>query len=424
MSLPLMGLTILMVLLCFGGVWVVGAAGRSLQQSLSRNPSKLEPLLLDLLQNLEPIKAAGSERLWQRRLELASADQAQQSIAGVRLQQLITILTGEFSQLTGALVLAVGTGLALAGEGIELGTLIAAMFFVWRVFRPIQMGYQALSRWSQMQPTLQQLNRFMANSDLEPDSAISQHWVLPDPKGAIALKAVNLRLNALQEPSLSQVSLQIAAGELVVITGSEGAGSSSLLKLIAGQLPPGSGVVSLDGADLRQYPLSQLRQAVRYLPEIAAVYPGSLRENLLLADPLLADDALTESLQSLGLADLLQNPGLDGPIAAQGPRSLRPDQVQGLALARVLLNQPTVLLLDQPFSRLTAASQQALLEVLQQRRGALTTLVAADAPELLPIADRIVILKEGTIAFSGTPAELLAAQQKAQAAMAAPASGR
>jgi ABC-type bacteriocin/lantibiotic exporter with double-glycine peptidase domain len=98
--------------------------------------------------------------------------------------------------------------------------------------------------------------------------------------------------------------------------------------------------------------------------------------------------------------------------------------VQGLALARVLLNQPTVLLLDQPFSRLTAASQQALLEVLQQRRGALTTLVAADAPELLPIADRIVILKEGTIAFSGTPAELLAAQQKAQAAMAAPASGR
>jgi len=235
---------------------------------------------------------------------------------------------------------------------------------------------------------------------------------------------VNLRLNALQEPSLSQVSLQIAAGELVVITGSEGAGSSSLLKLIDGQLPPGSGVVSLDGADLRQYPLSQLRQAVRFLPEIAAVYPGSLRENLLLADPLLADVALTESLQNLGLAELLQDPGLDGTIAAQGPRSLRPDQVQGLALARVLLNQPTVLLLDQPFSRLTAGTQQALLRVLQQRRGALTTLVASDAPELLPIADRIVILKEGTIAFSGTPAELLAAQQQAQAAMAATASGR
>ena len=424
MSLPLMGLTILMVLICFGGVWLVGAAGRSLQQSLSRNPSRLEPLLLELLQNLEQIKAGGSERLWQQRLELASVDQAQQSIAGVRLQQLITILTGEFSQLTGALVLAAGTGLALAGEGIELGTLIASMFFVWRVFRPIQMGYQALSRWSQMQPTLQQLNRFMANNELEPDSATSQHWVLPDPKGAIAFKAVNLRLNALQEPSLSQVSLQIAAGELVVITGSEGAGSSSLLKLIDGQLPPGSGVVSLDGADLRQYPLSQLRQAVRYLPENAAVYPGSLRENLLLADPLLADDALTASLQSLGLAALLQEPGLDGTIAAQGPRSLRPDQVQGLALARVLLNQPTVLLLDQPFSRLTAGTQQALLRVLQQRRGALTTLVASDAPELLPIADRIVILKEGTIAFSGTPAELLAAQQQAQAAMAATASGR
>jgi len=235
---------------------------------------------------------------------------------------------------------------------------------------------------------------------------------------------VNLRLNALQEPSLSQVTLQIGAGELVVITGSEGAGSSSLLKLIDGQLPAGSGVVSLDGADLRQYPLSQLRQAVRYLPEVGTIYPGSLRENLLLANPLLADDALVASLESLALAELLQDPGLDGPIALHGPRALRPDQVQGLALARVLLNQPRVLLLDQPFSRLTSGTRQALMGVMQQRRGALTTLVASDAPELLPIADRIVILKEGTIDFSGSPAELLAAQQQAKAAMAAPPSGR
>lgn len=422
MSLPLMGLTILMVLLCFGGVWIVGSAGSTLQQSLRRNPSRLEPLLLDLVQNIEQIKTSGSERLWQQRLEMASADQANQSIAGVRLQQLIGILTGEFSQLTGALVLATGTALALAGEGIELGTLIAAMFFVWRVFRPIQMGYQALSRWSQIQPTLQQLNRFMANRDVEPDSALSEHWVLPEPRGAIDFKAVNLRLNALQDPTLSQVTLQIAAGELVVITGREGAGSSSLLKLINGQIPAGSGVISLDGADLRQYPLSQLRQAVTYLPEIGTVYPGSLRENLLLANPLLPDAPLKASLENLALQDLLEHPGLDGEVVLQGPGALQPHQVQGLALARTLLTEATVLLLDQPFARLAPASRDAMLELLQQRRGSVTIVVASDAPELLPIADRIVVLKEGAVAFSGTPAELLAAQQQSKAAMAGPSS--
>ena len=417
MSVPLMGLTVLMVLVCFGGVWAIGSAGRALQNSLSRNPSNLEPLLLELVQNLDQVKRSGSERIWQQRLESASADQASQGIAAARLQQFIAILTGEFSQLTGALVLAVGTGLALVGAGLELGTLIAAMFFVWRVFRPIQIGYQALSRWPQMQPTLQQLNRFMASSEVEPDSALTQRWVLPDPQGALGFKNVTLRLNALQEPALAQLNLQISPGQLVVISGAEGAGTSSLLKLIDAQMAPGSGVVSLDGADLRQYPLSQLRQGVAYLPENAGVFPGSVRENLLLADPLRPDSDLLATLEALGLDDLLAAPGLDRPVELRGPNALLPHQVQGLALARVLLRGAAVLLLDQPFTRLAPATAEALLHWLRQRRGVATTVVASDTPALFQMADRIVILKEGTLVFSGTPSELLAAQQQAQAAI-------
>ena len=107
-------------------------------------------------------------------------------------------------------MLATGAGIAIAGgSGIELGTMIAAMFFVWRVFRPIQMGYQALSRWSQVKPTLEQLNRFMASSDVEPSTSVTQPWILPMPRGQIEFCNVTLRLNALQEPSLSQVNLKI-----------------------------------------------------------------------------------------------------------------------------------------------------------------------------------------------------------------------
>ncbi|NDC14234.1 MAG: ATP-binding cassette domain-containing protein [Synechococcaceae bacterium WB9_2_170] len=418
MSVPLMGLTILMVVLCFGGVWAVASAGRAVQAPLSLNPSDLEPMLLDLVQNFDQVKAAGAERLWQQRLEAASADQAMQGIAGVRLQQLIGILTGEFSQLTGALVLAAGTALALAGDALELGTLIAAMFFVWRVFRPIQVAYQALSRWSLMQPTLEQLNRFMASSDVEPDSALTQHWLLPDPKGALAFKTVNLRLNAVQEAALSQMSFQIAAGSLAVLSGVEGAGSSSILKLIDGQIPAGSGVITLDGADLRQYPLAQLRQAIAYLPEQGVVFPGSLRENLLLANPLLSDAELEAGLRRMGVEELLDGAGLNRPVALRGSDGLLPHQVQAVAIARVLLTEPVVLLLDHPFRRLAAPNRVALLQELQNRRGRATTLVASDSPELLTIADQILILKEGSLAFSGTPAELLAAQQQAQAAMA------
>jgi len=415
MSLPLMLLTLVMAVVCFGSVWLVGAVSRSARTPLSRNPSGLEPMLLDALMHLETIKVSGSERLWQKRLELASADQASQAISDSRQQQLVSILTGEFSQLTGALVLAVGAALAIAGDGIDLGTLIAAMFFVWRVFRPFQMAVQALSRWPQMRPTLLQLNQFMANEDEEPDSALSQHWVLPDPKGAITLKAVSLRLNALQEPALSQLNLSIAKGELVAITGGEGSGSSSLLRLLDAQVMPGSGVVSIDGADLRQYPLAQYRQAVSYLPELAGVFPGSLRDNLLLADPLLNDEQLVSLLKDMDLDELLEDQGLDRQIRLSGGQSLTINQVQAVALCRCLLKQASILLLDQPFARLAPRAVHALLAQLAKRRGAVTTLVASDHPELLQIADRIVVLKDGAALFSGTPAELLAAQAAAGA---------
>lgn len=93
-----------------------------------------------------------------------------------------------------------------------------------------------------------------------------------------------------------------------------------------------------------------------------------------------------------------------------------PHQVQAVALARVLLAEPKVLLLDQPFTRLRAPNRRALLQILKQRRGLGTTLVASDDPELLTMADQIVLLREGTVAFSGSPTDLLKAQRQAQAA--------
>ncbi|MEN9766682.1 MAG: hypothetical protein RLZZ32_642 [Cyanobacteriota bacterium] len=414
MSIPLMLLTVLMVFVCFGGVYLVGMVGRAVQQPLARNPSNLEPLLLDVLQNFSEIKRGGGERRWYDRIQQASSESVVQSLAPLRLQQLLAILTGEFSQLTGALVLATGAGIAIAGDsGIELGTLIATMFFVWRVFKPIQAAYQALSRWSQMQPSLDQLNRLMGATDVEPSTSLSSRWVLPQPKGAIAFKNVNLRLNALQEATLTQLNLKVAPGQLLVLSGPEGSGTSSVLRLIDAQIAPGSGVISLDGCDIRQFPLGQVRQAVGYLPEDGGVFPGTLRENLLLAGPFLSDADLEASLISLGLAELLEGPGLDRLVTLQGPHALLPNQVQGIALARLLLAESAILLLDQPSLALEPHNVRALIEVLRQRKGSGTTLVVSDRPELLEIADQIAILRDGALAFAGTPEELIAAQQKA-----------
>ncbi|MFY8148532.1 MAG: ATP-binding cassette domain-containing protein [Prochlorococcaceae cyanobacterium] len=407
-SLPLAGLTLVMVVLCMGGVWLVGWFGRAMQQPLGRGPTDLDPLLQELVQHLSEIKCRGNERLWQARLEGASIAEADRGLASSRLQELITILTSESSQITGALVLAAGAALALSRQGIDLGILIAAMFFVWRVFTPIQMLFQALSQWQIVAPSLEMLNRFMVSAEFEPDAARSERWVLPMPRGHFELRGVSLRLNDLQEPALAGLTLSIPAGELVVFVGAEGSGRSVLLKLLQNHYRPGTGRVLLDGADLRQYPPAQLRAAIGYVPARPELFPGTLRDNLLLGEPTATDAELVQLCRQLALDALLEPPGLDRPVLQQGAEPLLPEQVYGLALARVLISRPTILMLEHPFTTLRGAQRQALLAWLREHRGTSTSLLVSEDPELMALADRLVLLRSGTVAFQGRPAELLA----------------
>ena len=404
-------LTVVVVLLCMGGIWVVSLSGAAINQTLRSGSSDLERIQLDLLQHLPRIKHQGEERIWQARFEGASAQSTKQSLATYRLQELVTILTGEFSQLTGVLVLAAGAALALQGEGIELGTLLAAMFFVWRVFRPFQLLFQSLIRWQQVSPSLDQLNRLMASSEVEPAPAITQPWLIQKFVGGLELVNVSLRLNDLLEPSLSAVNLRIQPGELVVIGGPEGSGRSVLLKLLEGHYRPGSGKVLLDGCDQRQIPLSQLRSAVGRVGENPRLFPGTLRENLLLGNPSATDLQMGAILERLALESLLDGEGLDRRFApTKGQAEISMDLIYGISLARVLLSTPAILLLDEPMLWLREPQRRALLSLLQALRGSTTCLVTGDDPELMAQADRLVVLRAGVVAFQGTPAELLAAR--------------
>ena len=410
-SATLATLTLVLVVLCMGGVFAVGWFGNAVQQPLRQAKSDYEPLLIEMLQKLPEIKNAGDERLWSARLEGASALAIRQSFGSLRLQELTAILTSQFSQLTGALVLAAGAGLALTGNGLELGTLLAAMFFVWRTFRPIQMLFQALNRWQFVGPSLAQLNRFMASSDGEPDSARTQAWVLPDPSGQIELKNVSLKLNDLRESALSTVSLRIRQGSFVVISGPDGSGRSALLKLLQGQYKPTSGHLYFDGADALQYPLAQWRSAIGYLSSEPEILPGTLRENFLLGDPLASDADLISLCRELGFGELLDGSGLDRVLmGSRSSQQLSMDLAYGVGLVRLMLSHPAVLLLDSPFNVLQLSHAERLLAYLLARRGSVTTLVVSDDPRVMASADQVLLLRDGAVVFDGTPADLVSKQ--------------
>lgn len=413
-SVPLAALALVMIVLSMGGVALVISAGNNIQRLAKTTRSGYENILVEAIENLQEIRDLGQEREWSARLEGASAIAVQQSLGSIRVQELSTVLTSEFSQLTGALILALGAFLALQqGTTVELGTLLAAMFFVWRIFRPFQMLFQAISRWEIVGPTITQLNRFMASDDGEPDSALTEKWVNASPKGDIELRDVFLKLNDFEEAALNSVSISIRKGSLTAIVGNDGAGKSSLLKVIQGQYKPSSGKIFYDGKDSRQFSLLQIRSSIAYLSGLPEVFRGSLRQNLLLGNPLSSDIQMEATLKKLGLQKLLDKGGLDQMMSAGENSSLDASDLYRIGLARVLLSKASVVLLNKPFKAAGRDFEEVLLQSLTRLRQSRTIIIITDNPNCLARCDQLIVMSSGKVAFQGKPADLLSATSTA-----------
>ena len=386
------------------GSVIIRATRRTTDSTASRLGDH-QNVLVEIVSNMRAIKTGASEAIWLERFRERSAESAFAQLRQSRIAALTDNIAQEINLVAGASTLAIGALLAINGT-ISVGALIASMALVWRILAPLQTLFVMLNRLEDAFSAARAIDQLMMlPSEGNPDAARPAAARGRRFAGRISFQRTVLRYTLHHEPALAGVSFDIKPGEIVAVTGGNGSGKSSLLKLVANLYQAQGGCVLIDGVDTRQLNPIDLRQAIAYLPQQSDVITGSIADNLRLGQPAASEEALQVASAKAALLTEVEQlaQGFATPV---GP-SLSPLFLRKLALARTYLMDASIVLLDEPGAILDADGSDALLRQLDALRGRATVLLVTHRPEQVRAADRVLVLNHGLLVHDGPPQELM-----------------
>jgi ATP-binding cassette subfamily B protein len=324
-----------------------------------------------------------------------------------------------------ATALAYGWGGVLAARGaLDVGTVVALASYLVRLYGPL-IGFSNIQ--VNVMTALVSFERVFDLLDLKPMiSEAADARPLPAGKGAIEFTRVSFRYPAADEVSvasleaapgrkvaegrtvLHDLSFRIAPGELVALVGPSGAGKTTLTQLIPRLYDPTTGAVRIHGLDLRQATMASLRQSIGVVTQDAHLFHDTIRANLLYAKPDAAEEELHEALRAAQIYPLIASlpEGLDTLVGERGYR-FSGGEKQRLAIARVLLKAPEIVILDEATAHLDSASEAAIQRAFEVALAGRTSIVIAHRLSTILKANQILVLEAGRIVQQGTHAELV-----------------
>jgi len=399
--------TVLMFILM--GVFLVPRA-RQLNLDSGKLSSEKENLLVETMMNMKAIKNAGVEGVWEERFRTASSSTADARSRIEINSAIIEALSHSFMILSGMAILWFGTQSVLSGT-LTVGALIATMILSWRILSPISASFQLYIRLDQIKKSFTQLNNLMR---LKPEGNGGKSRLLSrNYEGDIALNRVSFRFSNDGDPALLGAAFVIREGQMVSIVGPNSSGKSTILKLIAGMYQPQGGSITIGGLDLRQVDPHSLRQTISYVPQQADIFYGTIAQNLRFADPLASDEKLREVTRQIGLLQHIESlpEGFNTRIGVGKTEEITPGFTQRLSIARALVRDSSILLLDEPAQSLDVAGDHALVELLQSLRGVRTIVMVSHRPSHIKLSDSVVVVNKGVVEFQGSPDQALALSQ-------------
>jgi len=398
----------------------------SLRKAMSANMQQhadLHGVLVESVDGLEDLKAAGAQGRFLHQFETGSAAMAESSLRSRRISSWASNLSGVSQQIVTLALLVWGVHL-IQDKTITGGMLIGAVMFSTRAIMPLNALVGLAMRYQGARAAMRALDNVMA----QPAERDPARGYLPQPRlqGRLALHGVGFAYPAVHGEDgpqvLQNINLRFEPGERVAVLGRIGSGKSTILRLLAGLYQPTGGRVEVDGIDLRQIDPADYRAKVGFVSQEPRLFTGTLRDNVLLGRAAADPARLAEVAALTGLARVVAaHPmGWDLPVGEAGGL-LSGGQRQLVALTRCLVTQPQVILMDEPTSSMDAQSENAFLRQLQSACGHCTLVMVTHRPAVLDLVTRVIVVDAGRVVLDGPKAQVLAALSGQAAAPATPA---
>ncbi|MFV0573939.1 MAG: type I secretion system permease/ATPase [Vibrio sp.] len=365
----------------------------------SRLASQKNSNLVESLAGLETLKMFGAESQYQYRWEEAVAHMANWSLKSRRLTDSLQNAAGFVQQFLNVAMIVVGVYLIGAGD-LTMGGLIAATMLSGRAVGPMIQVAMLSSRYNQAKSAMGIIEKLMEMpTEQEPNKRYIHRPII---KGKIQFEDVSFTYPGATSPSLKNINLTINPGEKVGIIGRIGSGKTTLERILMGLYQPTDGTVLIDDTDIKQLHQIDIRRNLGCVPQDITLFYGSIRDNIALGRPLANDKDIILAAERAGVTSFTQkdSAGLDKQVG-EGGHALSGGQRQAIAIARALLGNPPVMIMDEPTSSIDNRTEMFIKRQMRNFSKDETLILITHKTGMLDLVDRLIVMEQGQIIADG-----------------------
>lgn len=371
-------------------------------ESTHEASAKKSSILIETLNNIETLKSLGTMSQMQWKWEEATGEIAGKSLKSRMLSASIPTITQLLIQINTVMIIVYGVYL-IQDFALSMGGLIAIVILTSRTLSPMSQVAALMTNYEDTKTSYETLNDIISKPSERPSG--KKFVERPEFSGHIEFVDVTFTYPNNEVPALKNISFVINPGEHVAIIGRIGSGKSSIQKLILGLYEPDSGQILIDGIDIKQIDPADLRKHMSYVSQDIMLFRGTVKDNITYRATHATDGAMIRAAQISGTSEFVKKhpKGYEMPIGERG-QGLSGGQRQSIGIARALLLNSPIMLLDEPTNAMDQITEAKLLDNLSSTLKGVTTLIVTQKMTILKIVDRVIVVNEGKI-FIDAPKE-------------------